>query len=516
MAQRIAGEFKNLKNTYEEIAAKTNRQTKIYVVGYPVFVKEALGNCAANVRLDDQERWMLYKGVLYMNQVIKTAAQSAGVHYIDIQDALKDRNLCSEIPGSQMAVNGVTEGDDNVPWYVNIIGGTLAAQGGRPDLYEEVGLSNGGFHPNQNAQSLIKTSLLSQTLGDPAAFVVCDNANDDVCPDTSKKIPLPDQTFFGQGAVSFVNSLNNPVPRAPLVIVQRRDLLQELAKPRSGQLVVEGLLANSQIRAEIQSSPVSLGSFTASSDGTLDQEVIVPDSVPPGFHEIHFFGTNIAGEPVEYYQSVFIAGPAGDVNDNGIPDQQELCGFVEPSYEDHDKDGVDDACDRQIGEPPPPPAPTLPPEEEPAPAMEPELPAPKLQPTEDPQSAGTIELPGFATLPNKGMGSGNETVAGHEETAASTPVEKSNPSPPPLQMAAVVLPTTQTLSPPVVLAATQTAPALLGFTTNHKETSNPSRERVFSASAAPKIPASHKLYVWVSAGLSTLLLVWILWRRWLA
>lgn len=46
---------------------------------------------------------------------------------------------------------------------------------------------------------------------------------------------------------------------------------------------------------------------------------------------------------------MIIGGSKADVDGDGIPNEQDKCSFVKPANVDADRDGIDDACDSDIG-----------------------------------------------------------------------------------------------------------------------------------------------------------------------
>ncbi len=56
---------------------------------------------------------------------------------------------------------------------------------------------------------------------------------------------------------------------------------------------------------------------------------------------LHLYGTNLAGDPVDAYESVYVSDG-----------QHDLCNVIGKSGIDKDQDGIDDACDDLIGQAP--------------------------------------------------------------------------------------------------------------------------------------------------------------------
>ena len=88
----------------------------------------------------------------------------------------------------------------------------------------------------------------------------------------------------------------------------------------------------------LNSTPVYLGEFTVSEDGTIPVEFDLPAGVEPGFHTLHLYGTNTSNEAVDLYTTVYVKDPANT----------QQCVVVTDSGVDADQDGVDDACDGYV------------------------------------------------------------------------------------------------------------------------------------------------------------------------
>lgn len=351
-AVRIASQYAKLKKLYEEIANKTNKQTKIYVIGYPQFLDANSNSCGKNVWFNPDERRLVQKSIEYTNQIIKAATKAAGAYYVDAEDALEGYTLCSDIPQSQMAVNGITLGNDkyDIPWFMERAGDQLVRIISSNILRTtlDLGIGNESFHPNQNGHELLKKEILAKTHGSPVDFKVCDNPTEKICPNSNNAVPLPDG-YFGPQAATFVDCMNK-YECLDGVVEQFKNIAT--INTEVSKVFVDNLKSGSQAKVEIHSTPTEIGTFTVNEQGVLDTEITIPDSISPGFHEIHVIGQDIAGRPVEYYQPVFMTGPEGDLNANSVPDNQEQCGLTGDTGVDEDQDGIDDGCDGHISEPP--------------------------------------------------------------------------------------------------------------------------------------------------------------------
>lgn len=350
VAKEIAGLYKPLKQLYGQIITDTNSRTKIYVIGYPQIVSANL-QCDSNVHLDDEEAIFARQATSYINDVIRAAADAAGVYYMDIEDALEGSNLCS---GNAQSVNGVTDGDDIIlPWWKRLPAKVATGH---------ISFGNESFHPNAKGHELMAAAMHGATEGSMITFNLCPGspAGTIVCPKSNIQIPSPDQIYFGTSAVSYVYCLNNTsacqLPSSEDVLLQLRQIIAEPTEPTDNReinvRIETGLKPGTTITLELRSDPTTLGTFTVDQYGTIDATVVVPDAVAAGYHTLHLLGQNIAGQNVDYYQPVLVTGEEGDLDEDGTPDEQDPCGFVETSGVDQDKDGVDDACDPEIGEPP--------------------------------------------------------------------------------------------------------------------------------------------------------------------
>ena len=337
----IKEKYTSLRSLYVKLIEKSNGG-KLYILGYPQFVAYGPSNaqCGLNVRLNNDERKMARESLSYMNSVIKAAAQAAGAIYINTEHALSGHQLCDS---DDKAVTGIT-----------LLGG---------DRQES-------FHPNSKGHALL-TNVITQAMGSAslltyncadAALVTCPN------PQTSEP-PIP--AYFATAIENNIRSRNEPLTVGKIVkgvfdtVVQTGDYI---------------FGKDSIVNITLYSEPHDLGIFTTNSQGALAATVQIPTTITPGYHTLEVTGITYSGEPIKLWQIIEVHGPdPSDIDENGIPDTQQPCGpFLTPSGIDADQDGIDDACDPEIGEPPvePTPTPTPTPTPSPDPSPTPEPPAP--------------------------------------------------------------------------------------------------------------------------------------------
>lgn len=315
LALNIDSKFNSLVAMYAQIKAAAAPDARVYVVGYPQIVQPD-GNCGVNVRLNKSETEFAEKLIDYLDSVIKQAAAKAGVNYINTEFAFDGHQLCSSDP---TAVNGLTAGND-----------------------EALFVGHESYHPTAVGHQLLAGAIAAQTN---------DFEKPDPAPDWSIKQPSPDD------AVDFLGTPPSD-QQAPV-----REI--EFDQSASQQPVLRGGQAQSTLPAldfhldpgtnyqiVLHSTPVQLGTFTTDGQGNLSYSVTIPADIAPGWHTIDVYGDDITGQTVDIQRLIYVAVSANDWDGNGIPNSQEPCGLFSASGIDADQDGIDDACDGVIGEPP--------------------------------------------------------------------------------------------------------------------------------------------------------------------
>lgn len=316
VAKTIQDEYQTLTDLYRQIHT-LSPSTKIYAIGYPQFLSDEPRSCNINVRLTREDRKFVREGVSYLNKVIRAAAKSAGVMYIDAENVFGDHILCGK---ENSYVNGV-----------NLNCTPLKLFSGSDQCIES-------YHPMSVGHAFIAYRILQQTNDNPILYQYCRNGQS-VCPDDSPPdIDIPKY---------FVGTVNTSIKNTRASTLTSPNAIQKAHGPID--LNVSGLAPSSTVRVYMHSDLVELGSYTVGSDGVLKASIPAPDSVSAGYHTLYVDTETPSGEPVTLWQVVRVLGLPGDVDENGIADVNQPCLFMEAAGKDSDGDGVDDACDVQMG-----------------------------------------------------------------------------------------------------------------------------------------------------------------------
>jgi hypothetical protein len=312
IVEEIHSKFDKLVDLYQDIL-RDSGGAKVYVLGYPQLF--AMGSCKLNVSLDLEERQMAAGMLGYLNAVIKAATEKAGVQYIDVEQAFAGHQLCGS--GTE-AANGLVSGNDIMMGLV-------------PVALES-------FHPNALGHQKLSEQLLFQSQYFARPMPVAD---------ASKKAPYTESTAYEQ----FVNSApsGGVLKKAAYIAWDAgTSLLRGATYPLTYNDQI--LKPNSTYQAFFYSEPTYAGTVNTNGDGKIDGTITIPHNLSPGFHTLHIFAEDVASQPVDLYQTIYVAASEDDLDGDGIPNSQEKCLAVEPANVDEDRDGVDDACDAEIAE----------------------------------------------------------------------------------------------------------------------------------------------------------------------
>ncbi|HET9850428.1 MAG TPA: SGNH/GDSL hydrolase family protein [Candidatus Saccharimonadales bacterium] len=314
--------FPELVSTYQQIKHAGPPDMRLYVIGYPQIAYPD-GDCAVNVHLDHDELIFSQQLIGYLDGVLAQAAAKAGVFYVDTQGALSGHRLCEAGPGS-IAMNGLTAGNDRP----RVLGGPIGAE---------------SYHPNAFGYHLLENTILGITHGltDPMPSV-----NLAAAPPPSAGLELLDVPAGGQqtGSAELDSSISDDIA------YQNSSLAVSITGSD------HALPPAASLTAVLHSTPIGLGTYTTDSSGNLAATLQIPVSVPTGYHTLHFYGTDLSGQAVDIYKTIYIADSPADLDGDGVGDSIEPCVGVPASSQDYDQDGIDDACDGTIDNPPTPAA----------------------------------------------------------------------------------------------------------------------------------------------------------------
>ncbi|HET7673022.1 MAG TPA: SGNH/GDSL hydrolase family protein, partial [Candidatus Saccharimonadales bacterium] len=140
IVKTVNDRFGELVAMYNQLKESSPAST-IYAIGYPKLVNPG-GVCDTNVHASRDELRFFDGLEVYINSVIKKAADKAGVYYVDVSDALVGNRLC-EANGHEPAVNGLTAGDDK--------------------LFDIGPIGNESYHPNALGHELLEKAILEKT-----------------------------------------------------------------------------------------------------------------------------------------------------------------------------------------------------------------------------------------------------------------------------------------------------------------------------------------------------------------
>ncbi len=320
LMQSIVDQYDRLVETYKQITA-SSKGSRVYVVGYPQVVNPnpVAGACGANVHLNATELKFAANLITYLNTIIKKATIEAGVKFIDTSSALNGKRLCDSNTGAK-AVNGITKGDDKYIYIPAVIG--------VPRLVRVNLIGNESFHPTAAGHKMLGATIATQTNNLSASMPTPIpqskpqvDANDTLLAGLPRVVPTSDKVIWD----AYMQS--NPV------VLHNESLQIDISN--------QGFKANTNLQVVINSTPTTL--YTGVYDGfTKTIAITIPDIIETGFHELHIYGTNAAGEKVDIRDIVYV--------DDGTT-LNEACGVVPASGLDQDADGKDDACDGDYVDP---------------------------------------------------------------------------------------------------------------------------------------------------------------------
>jgi hypothetical protein len=266
---------------------------KLYAVGYPQLLAE--GDCALNVRLNSEEIKLAISLTNHLNAAVREAARQAGINYVDISLALEGHRLC-ESNSNLLAVHGLTAGNDTGP-VINV---------GDEKLNFKL-ISSSSYHPNSFGQELIKRAILAKTNN----FFTAGVASSTYSPAMNDSAGL-------------LNAQKTGRPTSVMSFNTISDSTIQAGKPFEVSLdgTENGFRPNTAYSIRLDGTNGStLATLTAGSQGDLVGSVTLPADLAPGTYTIDVTGNNLAGEPINIRQIIYLpvvtpATTSGSVTDN--------------------------------------------------------------------------------------------------------------------------------------------------------------------------------------------------------
>lgn len=298
-AQEIRNLFPRLVSLIYEL--KQNYESaRIFVVGYPEIINpnsEASCSPFLGILLDGQERRYMSESIRYLNQVLRAAADYTKVSFANIEEAYEGERLCDS---NATAMNGVRYGDDIAPI---------------PTLETVKLIGAESFHPTPRGHYLASVAVHTSL----ASFwdtYDCGNCS-------FEESDLEPPAYWLEGQTTDVP------PRLLSKDFLNSETYQGISKAIYS-FIARTFAPSSIVSFELHSEVKELGQITAADDGSLAGELKLPLDIE-GYHTIHAYGTSYAGDPIDLYQTVYIAS-----TEEAPPGSTDTASDDEPSGEPND------------------------------------------------------------------------------------------------------------------------------------------------------------------------------------
>lgn len=270
-------------NSLESKLVATYRKIKqaapnslIYSVNYPEVINTS-GHCdtLTAAMFSSDERQLIDKSIVRINDVIDQAAVEAGIKVLDIEASFVGHRLCDD--SKQPAVSDLRLGDDFGPTdWLSVIG-------------------NETFHPTPYGHELIAGAIYQQLSQPDMPAPECGNDcrnHDDYWPSDAL-------------AASYPSANNVDLTTTPEV--------QTLDMSFGVQLSAYSMAPAST--AEINIDGIKLWSDMVNPDGSLAADLALPEDLSQGIHTIHIEGDSPSGEAVDDYEVISYKLPVQDKAD---------------------------------------------------------------------------------------------------------------------------------------------------------------------------------------------------------
>lgn len=249
--------------------------TNIRIVGYPRIISdESAAHCdpLVSALLDEEERRFMNQGILYLNDVLRAAAHTQAVEYVDVYSAYGDSVLCgTTTPGSMNSLR---------------LGSTVAPLSFLENFKV---LGSESFHPTHDGHSRVALRMLQQS---PSV---------DQCSDCSG---------YGYGVPELLDYWGG-------FLMGPQDFRTQVHKPSMGDdigmrseayrvsLPAGSLMAQSAVSVRLHSDEIVVLESEASADGSFGADIQL-DAITDGYHTLHLYGTGADGYDIDYYKNVAI------------------------------------------------------------------------------------------------------------------------------------------------------------------------------------------------------------------
>lgn len=270
-----------------ELIETTKQHTasaQLAVIGYPRVVNVDKGaSCPLIISglLNHEERMYLDEAIKQLNRVLSAAARYTKVVYIDVQEAFMGEKLCDEPPSS---MNSIRLGDDIAPLSFLSNLKVIGAE---------------SFHPTPRGHQLVAAIIAASGSEWRSECDSCESVESLLTP----------SSYWQGGAANTSNQFS--------------ETFLSHNETQSGDEVTISFVAgtfkpNTPVSVEIHSTPVVLGGFVSSADGSLKETIVIPDT-PAGYHTVHVYGISPSNEAIDVYEVISVdlepyVPPVGNTN----------------------------------------------------------------------------------------------------------------------------------------------------------------------------------------------------------
>ena len=266
---------------------------ELSIIGYPRVVNISQdATCPAIISnlLNIEERRYMDESIVYVNQVLRAAAQYTGLTYIDVSDAFYNAGLCDQSP---RAMNAIRFGDDIAP--VSLF-----------SKFKVFGSES--FHPTPKGHELVAGAI--QRMGSnwrSQASCTCEYS----------EASLDPPAYWKQG--DDAGGLDMRAQRSGEFLSH---VNVTTGSPVNIRFPATTFKPGSNVSVELHSEPQELAKLTVQPDGSLESDVILPSNTT-GYHTVHVYGVSFAENPIDIYQTISLTEKPEELEESsggvGIP-----------------------------------------------------------------------------------------------------------------------------------------------------------------------------------------------------